>query len=147
MRKIILLATLLSMIILPATLLAANNQGLLGGVLTACYENGNCTICDIISTAIYIFKWVMGMLGGAALMLFVWYGFSMIISGGNSEKVDKAKTGLVSTLIGLAIVFGSWMIVNVVIIILTDSSKLTTGGTGTIFSGEKVWSDYCKGTK
>jgi len=135
---------LLSVIILPFTTFAQ-------GFLPACAESGNCSICEIISTAIYIFKWVMGMLGGAALLLFVWNGFSLIISAGNSEKVDKAKTGLVSTLIGLAIVFGSWMIVNVVIIVLTDSSQLTSGGTGMIFkgslNGEKAWSDYCKGTK
>ena len=149
MRKIILLTALFSIITLPFIVLG---QGLLPECARGKQEGNNiCTICDIVSTAIYIFKWIMGLLGGATLLLFVWHGFSLIISGGQSEKIEKAKTGLVSTLIGLAIVFGSWMIVNVIIVVLASPpGGLTADGIGTVFTGqknvEKVWNAeiYCK---
>ena len=86
------------------------------------------------------------MLGGAVLLLFVWHGFSLIISGGETEKIKKAKDGLAHTLIGLAIVFGSWLIVNVVIVALADPGKLTGGGTANIFqgfNGNAAWNEYC----
>ena len=145
MKKIILLFVWLSIITLP---FIVSGQGLLPACALTRQGGGDiCTICDIVSTAIYIFKWLMGLLGGATLLLFVWHGFSLIISGGQREKIEKAKTGLVSTLIGLAIVFGSWMIVNVIIVVLASPpGGLTTNNTGTMFNGSKVWNAkiYCQ---
>lgn len=149
MKKYLLPSLLLILIALPLVVFA-QEAGLLSSVSPDCRVQGNCSICEIIGTAIYIFKWVMGMLGGAVLLLFVWHGFSLIISAGEAEKVKKARDGLVHTLIGLAIVFGSWLIVNVVIVTLANpdgTASLIGGGIGTIFDGQTAWNDYCGSTK
>lgn len=107
-----------------------------------------CNLCDIIQTGINIFRWILGILGGAALLLFVWHGFGWITSGGNKEKIEASKKALAHTVIGLAIVLGSWMIVNIVISLLTTPVG-ETRGIGTIFDKQawNNWSDYCKNKK
>lgn len=148
-KKYLLPALLLLLIAVPL-MATAQKAGFLSAVSSgknSCLEAGNCTICEIIGTALYIFKWAMGMLGGAALLLFVWHGFSMVISGGEAEKVKKARDGLAHTLIGLAIVFGSWLIVNLVIVTLANpdsKASLIDGGIGTIFDGQTAWNAKCE---
>ena len=55
---------------------------------------------------------VLGIIGAVALLLLVYGGISMIISGGNESKITKSKSIIVYTLIGLVIIFSSYLIIN-----------------------------------
>lgn len=58
---------------------------------------------------------VMGLIGSVALLMFIYGGFTWLVSGGNPEKVKKGKDILIWSAIGLVIIFSSYALVNFVI--------------------------------
>ena len=71
-----------------------------------------CGLPEMIMIAVNIFNIILALTGSAALLMFTYGGIMFIISSGNQERVTKAKTILTNSVIGLAIVLGSWVIVN-----------------------------------
>lgn len=62
-----------------------------------------------------IIKAVFGLVGSIALAMFVYGGLMWLTSGGNAEKVKKGRDVLVWAVIGLAVIFGSYAIVDFVL--------------------------------
>lgn len=69
-----------------------------------------------------IIKAALGLSGSLALAMFVYGGFLYLTAAG-SERVKDAKKTLTNAVIGLAIIFGSFIVVNQVILILTTATK------------------------
>ncbi len=57
---------------------------------------------------------ILGVVGSLALLMFVYGGIMMLISAGNSDKVSKAKGIIIAAVIGLGIVFASYLIIEFV---------------------------------
>ncbi len=73
---------------------------------------GNITSLEqLLTQVVRIFLGIMAFL---ATIMVIWGGFTLMTSGGNSEKVQKGKDTLVWALLGLAVVFLSWAIVKFV---------------------------------
>lgn len=66
-----------------------------------------------------VIKGFLGVTGSIALVMFVYGGMMWLISGGNPDKIKKGKDVLVWAVIGLAIIFSSYFIVDLVIRALT----------------------------
>ena len=64
-------------------------------------DEPNEIIANVIRTS-------LGVIGGLALLVLVYGGFMMLISAGNSEKLNKAKETLMWATIGLVVIFGAW---------------------------------------
>jgi hypothetical protein len=128
---IIFSVIVLAVLVLPNSTLAA------GQILPKCADNGSCQLCDIIQTALNIFKLLLGILGAAALLMFIWHGISILTSAGNTEKVSSGFKGMGNTLIGILLILGSWLIVNTVVAVATGN--FGTAGTAVIFQN-KDWS-------
>ncbi len=79
------------------------------------YENGEYTLNDILTIAIQASKWILGMVGSLALIMFIYGGFMFLISGGSSDKVGEGKKIITAAVIGLIIVFSSYIIISFVI--------------------------------
>lgn len=62
-----------------------------------------------------VIKYVMGILGALALAMFIFGGFTWLTSGGASDKIEKGKKVLVWSVIGLAVIFSSYLLVKLVI--------------------------------
>lgn len=93
-------------------------QGLLAKVLPDCvFDNtvqGECKDVNIfIKLAIDLANVLLSIIGGIALIAFLYGGFILILSEGNSEKIEKGKGAMMAALIGLAVVFAAYLIVNV----------------------------------
>lgn len=67
-----------------------------------------------------VIKIMAGLAGLVATGFFVMGGFHYITSSGNPENLEKAKRTLLWSGIGLAIVFGAFVLVN---IITTQATK------------------------
>ncbi len=79
------------------------------------YENGSYTLNDILGIAIGASRWILGIVGSLALLMFIYGGFTFLISAGSSEKVSEARKIIVAAVIGLIIVFASYIIIQFVL--------------------------------
>ena len=88
-------------------------------ILPACVASGNCTLCDMIQTAVNAGKVVLGVIGSLVLLMFVYGGFIMLTSAGKPEQITKGKNILINSVIGLAIIFSSYLVVITVVSVVT----------------------------
>ena len=85
----------------------------LPSLVPKCTNNpGGCDVCDAIGVGINITKIMLGTLGSAALLMFVYGGILMAISRGHSDQVQKGKDVLTNAVKGVIIVLASWMVIN-----------------------------------
>ncbi len=80
----------------------------------AIYETGSYTLNDLLLIGVQVSNLILGVVGSLALLMFVYGGFMFLISSGNSEKVTKAKGIIIAAVVGLAIVFASYLIIEFV---------------------------------
>lgn len=85
--------------------------------------NGDYTINDFIVLAVNISQWILGIVGSLTLVMFVWGGVMFILSGGASDKVNQAKKIIVAAIVGLIIVFSSWLIIRFSISTISDKEQ------------------------
>lgn len=103
--------------------------GFATGPIVPCTDN--CTLCDLWHLASNIINFLTFNLSiPLASLLLVIAGFIFLISGGSQEKVSLAKRILTNTIIGLAIIFCSWLLID------TLFKSLATGA----FSG--AWNKF-----
>jgi len=76
---------------------------------------GNYEINDFVSLGIIISKWVLGIVGSLSLLMFIYGGFMFLISTGSAEKIKKATQIITAAVIGLIIVFSSYLIIKFVL--------------------------------
>jgi hypothetical protein len=82
------------------------------GTATYC---GDYTVNDFVSLVILASQWILGIVGSLSLIMFIYGGFMFLISSGSSDKVGQAKKIIVAAVIGLIIVFSSYLIIKFVI--------------------------------
>lgn len=59
-----------------------------------------------------VVNYLFGIVGALALLFFIYGGFTMIISRGNSEQTKKGIEIISAAVIGLLVVFGAYMLVR-----------------------------------
>jgi len=89
-----------------------NNTGCPTGYTGNC---GNYSLDDFTLAAINISRIILGIVGSLALLMFIYGGFLFLISAGSSESVGKAKKVITAAIIGLVIVFASFLIIKFVL--------------------------------
>ncbi len=62
----------------------------------------------LLNVANYLFS----IVGALALLFFIYGGFTLILSQGNSEQTSKGKDIIVAAIIGLVVVFSAYMLVR-----------------------------------
>lgn len=67
---------------------------------------------------------VLGLLAVVAVSLIIYSGISYLFSGGESEKIKKAKNILISCIIGLVIILAAWGITIYVLNILNQATAV-----------------------
>lgn len=69
----------------------------------------------LLSTGGKITNGFLGVVGTVALAMFVYGGILWLTSGGASEKIEKGRKIFVWAVIGLFVIFSSYLLVNFVI--------------------------------
>jgi hypothetical protein len=88
------------------------------GAANVCTGDNNCgnySLSDFLQMAINISDWILGIVGAVALLFFVIGGFMFVLSGGSSDKIEKGKSMIIGSIIGLVIVFSSYLIIQFVL--------------------------------
>lgn len=75
---------------------------------------GNYSLNDTVSTAVKVSEFILGIVGSLALLAFVAGGLMMMLSAGNAEWVTRGRQTLIGAVVGLAIVFTSYAIIQLV---------------------------------
>ncbi|KKR04244.1 MAG: hypothetical protein UT30_C0010G0008 [Candidatus Uhrbacteria bacterium GW2011_GWF2_39_13] len=70
---------------------------------------------DIREVIARIIQAILGITGAVALLMFVYGGFLLLISGGENEKIKKGKETMKWAVLGLAVIIGAYMIVSTII--------------------------------
>lgn len=79
------------------------------------YTTGTYELNDMVGIFANSSQIILGVIGSITLLMFVYGGVMFLISGGSSEKVTKAKGILTAAVIGLIIVFSSYLIIKFVL--------------------------------
>jgi type IV secretory pathway VirB2 component (pilin) len=102
MKKILLIAILLSLVLTPFTISAA---------IVPC-QNG-CTINDFFTMLGNIYDFVAGGIAGPlAIVAIIIGGMMMILSAGNPALFARGKQVLLLAVIGLLLTYGSKLIID-----------------------------------
>ncbi len=81
---------------------------------------------ELVST---LFNFLLLLAGLAALMIIIWGGIRYLTSVGDSSKMSDAKGQIFSAILGVVILFASWMILNTInpnLVELTEPGFTTT---------------------
>ncbi len=88
------------------------NPGLVSEV-TDCGPNGTqCSLNAFLRLGLSVSQYILGIVGALTLLMFIVGGVMMMLSGGSADKVKKGKDILFGSVIGLAIVFSSYLIIQ-----------------------------------
>lgn len=91
------------------------------GLLPACAEAGDCTLCDVVGVFINFAALITQWLGILAVLMFIIGGVFIIISAGNPERVKRGRQIITGTLIGSLLVVSGWLIINFSLAALLDA--------------------------
>jgi len=117
MRKFLISTILLSFYLVPGVVLASElNLNLqyptFGEInLNDIAQNPAQNLNKIIAWFYYL---IVGIAGLSAFVMLVWGGVQWLTSAGDPGKLGDAKDKIYSALLGLLIILGSWLIVNVI---------------------------------
>ncbi|PJE75934.1 hypothetical protein COV04_02140 [Candidatus Uhrbacteria bacterium CG10_big_fil_rev_8_21_14_0_10_48_11] len=91
----------------------------------------NCGITDFIQLGLNIYNQILQVVGSVTLLVFVYGGLIWMTSTGNAQRIEHGKKVFEGALIGLLIIFGSWVIINFAATALTGG---TLGEPATLFN-------------
>ena len=79
------------------------------------YRKGNYELNDFVELIIRASDLILRFVGSLALLFFIYGGLMFLLSSGNTEQVSKAKGIIKAAVIGLIIVFASFLIISFVL--------------------------------
>ncbi len=88
------------------------------------YDYGDYTLDTVKNLIIFVAKAILGLSGTFAFAMLVWGGIQMIIANGKSEKFKSGVQTVTNALIGLAIIFCSYMIIKFILDTVGASSAV-----------------------
>ncbi|MDO8598693.1 MAG: pilin [bacterium] len=86
---------------------------------TSCICSGDCALNDFVGLAIEVSRYIFGITGSLALIMFAVGGFWWLTAAGTADRIEKGKKTLVAAVVGILIIFGAWVIVNTLLAALT----------------------------
>ena len=135
---VVILITILSLTLSSHTLAVSKRLGDSGlaAYIPDCTDHSNCSDVSIfVETAIGFGRYIFGIIGALALVMFVYGGFVWITSRGSSDKVKKGMEIFGAALIGLIISFSAYILVDYFsknIIPIDSTYQLSPSTTGAI---------------
>lgn len=99
------------------------NEGLIGKFIPGCVDiksgdaflKSECADVTIFITLMFnIITYLFSIIGGVALLFFVYGGFVFILSQGNSEKVSHGKSIITAAVLGIIVAFSGYALVQFV---------------------------------
>lgn len=91
-----------------------------------CRAQGLCSLSQVTQLAVNFIILILGISGSVALLMFVYGGFNWVFAQGRSEYIQTGKDTMKHAVIGLAIIFGAYSIINFLIATLGGIAPAST---------------------
>ena len=85
----------------------------------SCKCCGDCQLNDFVGLGVEASRYIFGITGSLALIMFAVGGFWWLTAAGTPDRIEKGKNTLVAAVIGIIIIFGAWVLVNSLLAALT----------------------------
>ncbi len=108
-------------------------------LVPACARTGSGGFCCALFLASQLARFILGIMGVLALLMFVYGGYKWITSAGAPEAVKKGQRIMTNTVIGIVVIVFAWITVNFIITSLAGQPKI--GGM------TNAWYEMCKSSK
>lgn len=85
-----------------------------------------CTLCHIVIMGKGIMDWGMQIMVAIGLVVITAMGIMYIVSAGDEGMIKDAKAGIKTSLIGVGVMLGAWLLVNTTLLLVAqekDASK------------------------
>lgn len=86
----------------------------------------NCQATSVNGLIKTVINWLLGIAFGVAVLFLIIGGFWYITSAGNEETAEKGKGTAINAIIGIVIIILSYVIVNVISNLVTNTSGNNT---------------------
>lgn len=83
----------------------------------------NCQATSVNGLIKTVINWLLGIAFGIAVLFLIIGGFWYITSAGNEETAEKGKGTAINAIIGIVIIILSYVIVNVISNLVTNTSS------------------------
>jgi hypothetical protein len=87
-------------------------KGLVAFIPASCLRSGDCSLEDIIKTAVSFVNFLFGISGAILLLIFVYAGVLYLFGGIDPDGIAKAKKMIKGSVIGIIIMFGAHTIIR-----------------------------------
>jgi hypothetical protein len=111
------------------------------GITQHCGNLGDCTLNDILLVFVNIGNFVVGIVGGVVLLMYVAGGFYWLTSAGRPEWVKKGKQYMTISTVGLLIVMFSYLAIITIKNVLVQGDA--TSAPYVACSGEGTKGEAC----
>jgi len=145
MRFIFPLLFALSLVIFPTMVLADAQTGtclngetdvvssaqagvFMAGICTECWEQGNCSLNDILTVVASTVNYLLSIVAGLVFLVYILGGFFWITSHGDKAGVTKGKKWITNATVGLIIVLVAYTAVVVLRSAITGQGEGITSG-------------------
>lgn len=95
----------------------------------SCIADGSCQLKDALGLLVKVYREILGLIGSVVLLMFVIGGTMLILSGGNSERVEKGKKIIIGSVIGMIIVLTSYLIIQFTLQLMGANTESWQEGT------------------
>lgn len=116
-------------ILLASTVVSGINQAIVSAVsLDACQYNRQSAACSggdasaVDNLAVKIVNAMLYLVGAGAVITIIYAGIQYATSGGNSQKIEKAKKVLIYAVVGLVVAIFAYALVNYVLTMIFGTS-------------------------
>ncbi|HEV8601011.1 MAG TPA: pilin [Patescibacteria group bacterium] len=75
-----------------------------------------------------IYLWALGLSGILAVLMMILGGYLVMSAGGNAQQSSKGKEFIMSAIVGLGLLFGSYLILNTINPDLVNFKDTSSGG-------------------
>ena len=123
----------------------ANEVGVfMQGISLACGNTGDCTLNDIMLVFVNTGNYVVGLIGGIVLLMYIIGGVYFLTSAGNPERVKEGKKYLSISTIGLLIVMFSYLGIYALRGVLQYGAVAITDEGYVVCTGSATEGDACE---
>ncbi|MEK7634673.1 MAG: pilin [Patescibacteria group bacterium] len=94
----------------------------------------NCTFCDLLKTSSNVFDFAVKIVMSLVVIMIIYGGFVIMTAGDSVDKVAQGRKIIQSSIIGVVIVLGAWLIISQVLAAIAkpgykfEPSKIFTTG-------------------